>query len=79
MDRQVSSMLITTGRVRGGKIEVDTTMLPEGTKVTVLAREGAETFALGPEDEAALLAAIAEAERGETVSSKEVLSKIRGA
>lgn len=71
-------MLITTGRVRGGKIEVDTAALPEGTKVTVLAREGAETFALGPEDEAALLAAIAEAERGETVSATEVLSKIRG-
>lgn len=71
-------MLITTGRVRGGKIEVDTSALPEGTKVTVLAREGAETFTLGPKEEADLLAAITEAERGETVGATEVLSKIRG-
>lgn len=57
-------MLIITDRVRGGRIEVDTATLPEGAKVTVLAREGEETIQLGPEDEAALLAAIAEAERG---------------
>jgi hypothetical protein len=43
-----------------------------------LAREGEESFELGPKDEAALLAAIAEAERGETVSAAEVLRKIRG-
>lgn len=71
-------MLITTGRVRHGRIEVDTGALPEGTRVTVLAREGEESFELGPEDEAALLAAIAEAERGETVGAAEVLRKIRG-
>jgi hypothetical protein len=71
-------MLITTGKVRGGKIEVDTAALPEGTNVTVLAREGTETFTLGPKEEVDLLAAIAEAERGETVSATEVLSKIRG-
>jgi len=71
-------MLITTGRVRRGRIEVDSAALPEGTKVTVLAREGEESFELGPEDEAALLAAIAEAERGETVGAAEVLRKIRG-
>jgi hypothetical protein len=40
------------------------------------AREGEETFELGPEDEAALLAAIAEAERGESVSAAEILQKI---
>ncbi len=71
-------MLITTGRVRRGKIEVDTEGLPEGTKVTVLARDGDESFELGPEDEAALLAAIAEVERGEAVGAAEVLRKIRG-
>ena len=71
-------MIITTGKVRGGRIEIDATALPEGTKVTVLAREGEESFELGPEDEAALLAAIAEAERGETVGAAEVLRRIRG-
>lgn len=70
-------MIITTGRVRGGRIEMDGGALPEGTKVTVLAREGEETFELGPEDEAALLAAITEAERRESVSAAEVLRKIR--
>jgi hypothetical protein len=70
-------MIITTGRVRSGKIEIDDAALPEGAKVTVLAREGEETFELGPEDEASLLAAIAEAERGESVSATEVLRKIR--
>ena len=70
-------MIITTGRVRRGKIEIDDTALPEGTKVTVLASEGEETFELGPRDEAALLAAIAEAERGESVSAEEVLQEIR--
>jgi hypothetical protein len=71
-------MIITTGRVRSGKIEIDDATLPEGTKVTVLAREGEETFELALEDEAALLAAIEEAERGETVSAAEVLRKIHG-
>ena len=70
-------MIITTGRVRGGKIDLDDEALPEGTKVTVLASEGEEAFELGSEDEAALLAAIAEAERGESVSAAEVLQKIR--
>jgi len=40
---------------------------------------GLETFALGPSEEAALLAAITEIERGEVVSAPEVISKIRGA
>jgi hypothetical protein len=69
-------VIITTGRVRSGKIEIDGTALPEGTRVTVLASEGEETFELGPEGEAALLAAIAEAERGDSVSAAEVLQKI---
>jgi hypothetical protein len=69
-------MIITTGRVRSGKIEIDDDSLPEGTKVTVLASEGRETFDLDPEDEAALLAAIAEVERGDSVSAAEVRQKI---
>jgi hypothetical protein len=70
-------MLITTGKVRGGTIQVDTNNLPEGAKVTVLAQEGDETFALDPEDEARLLAAIAEVDRGETVSVSQILEHIR--
>lgn len=70
-------MLITTGTVHGGTIKVDAKSLPEGTVVTVLASEGDETFELLPEEEAQLLAAIAEAERGETASASHVLEQIR--
>ncbi len=72
-------MLITTGKVHKGAIEVDAKSLPEGAKVTVLAQEGDETFELGPEDEAKLLAAIAETERGETVGTSQLLQQIRKA
>ena len=70
-------MLIATGKVHDGTIEVEDKSLPEGAKVTVLAPEGDETFELGPEDEARLLAAITEAERGETVSASQVLQQLR--
>ncbi|MBI4000622.1 MAG: hypothetical protein HY348_02425 [Nitrospira defluvii] len=70
-------MLITTGKVHGGTIQIDAKSLPEGTTVTVLAPEGDETFDLLPEEEAKLLAAILEAERGETTSAAHVLGQIR--
>ncbi|MBA3515592.1 MAG: hypothetical protein H0T77_14615 [Pyrinomonadaceae bacterium] len=70
-------MLITTGKVNDGVIQVDTKVLPDGTTVTVLAHEGDETFELNATQEAELLAAIAEAERGEIVSASEVLQQIR--
>jgi hypothetical protein len=38
--------------------------------------EGAETFELGSEDEAATLAAIAEADRGEVVDGSELIAKL---
>jgi hypothetical protein len=70
-------MLITTGKVLDGTIKVDTQSLPEGAIVTVLVLEGDETFELRSEEEAKLLAAIAEAERGETTSGSSVLEQIR--
>ncbi len=69
-------MLITTGKIHGGTIQLDETSLPEGAIVTVLAPEGDETFELQPEEEAKLLAAIAEAERGETTDASQSLHKI---
>ena len=57
-------MLITTGKVQDGTIQLEGESLPEGAIVTVLTHEGDETFELGPEQEAQLLAAIGEAERG---------------
>ena len=70
-------MLITTGKVNDGVIQIDTKDLPNGTTVTVLAHEGDETFELEAGQEAELLAAIAEADRGELISASELLQKIR--
>ncbi len=70
-------MLITMGKVLGGTIKIDGQTLPEGAVVTVLAPEGDETFELAPEEETKLLAAIAEAERGETASAPDILQQIR--
>ena len=70
-------MLITTGRVHDGTIHLDEESLPEGAIVTVLTKEGDETFELGPEQEAQLLAAIGEAERGEVISASQLLQQIR--
>jgi len=70
-------MLVTTGRVSGGSIEVEAGSLPEGTKVTILAPEDGEIFEISREDEVKLLAAVAEAQQGEVVNATEVLEQIR--
>ena len=51
--------------------------LPDGAVVTILAREGDETFELDASIEAELLESLAEADRGETVSAEEVLRALR--
>ncbi|HUE82222.1 MAG TPA: hypothetical protein VMM84_08910 [Pyrinomonadaceae bacterium] len=70
-------MLITTGKVNNGVIQIDSEDLPDGTTVTLLAREGDETFELNAAQETELLAALAEAERGELVNASELLQQIR--
>jgi hypothetical protein len=72
-------MLITTGQVQNGAIEVDDSTLPEGAKVTILVREDDETFEVSADEEAKLLAAIAEAERGDGISSSQLLHQLRKA
>ena len=69
-------MPITTGKVNDGVIQVEQD-LPDGTTVTVLAHEGDETFELDAAQEADLMAAIAEASRGELVDALDVLQQIR--
>ena len=61
-------MKVATGRVVGGKIVLEGEPLAEGSVVTVVAREDDEAFDVSPEEERALLAAIAQAERGQVVS-----------
>jgi hypothetical protein len=70
-------MLITTGKVNKGVIQIDSSDLPDGTTVTVIAHEGDETFEVDPAQEKELLAAIAEADRGASVSASELLKRIR--
>lgn len=70
-------MLITTGQVHRGAIEVDNSSLPEGTKVTILVHGDDETFELSAEEDAKLLAAMAEAKRGDGLSASQVLHELR--
>jgi len=64
-------------KISNGVIQVEGKELPEGAIVTILAHEEDERFELNPEQESELLSAINEAERGELVSSFDLLKKIR--
>jgi hypothetical protein len=70
-------MLITSGKVVSGKIVIDGEPLPDGAVVTILAREGDETFELDAAAETELLESIAEGNRGETVPAEQVLRALR--
>ena len=73
----IPAMRIASGTVVGGKIVVEGDPLPEGTAVTILAREAEETFTVPPELEAELQESIAEADRGETISADELIERLR--
>jgi hypothetical protein len=70
-------MQLATGTVIDGKVVLEGATLPEGTVVTVLACDDEETFELPPELEAELVASIAEADQGETVSAAELFERLR--
>lgn len=70
-------MRITTGKVRDGAIDLEGEVLPEGSIVTVIARDDEEEFELEPNEEADLIAAIEEADRGQTVDSSIVQDQLR--
>ena len=69
-------MQIASGKVVDGRVELDAE-LPEGASVTVIAREGDETFDADPATEKVLLEAIAQCKRGETIPMKQLLSELR--
>lgn len=69
---RIRGMRVTTGKVKAGKIVVEGPPLADGTKVTVLAFEGDETFRLAEAEQQALLKAIAEADRGEVVAQEDL-------
>ena len=70
-------MQLATGTVVGGKIVIEGDPLPDGTMVTILARESDETFFVPSELEAELIESIAEAERGHFISADELLQRLR--
>lgn len=65
-------MKVATGRIVGGKVVLEGEPLAEGSVVTVVAREDDETFDVSPEEERALLEAIAQADRGQVISWEEL-------
>ena len=69
-------MVIASGKVVGGRVELDSE-LPEGASVTVLAREGDETFEADPDTERMLLDSIAQCDRGETIPLTQLLGELR--
>lgn len=70
-------MWIASGKVVAGKIEIEGEPLPEGTLVTLLARDSDESFEVDDELKAELLASIAEADRGELIPAEDVLEGLR--
>jgi hypothetical protein len=70
-------MRVTSGKVVSGRIVVEGEPLPDGSVVTVLAREVDESFELDAAAEAELLISLAEADRGELISAEDVLQTFR--
>ena len=70
-------MRITTGKVIGGKVVVEGTELPEGATVTVLTTAEDQAIEVTSEQEAELLEAIEQVERGEVVAGEVVLKAIQ--
>jgi hypothetical protein len=70
-------MKVATGRIVGGKVVLEGEPLAEGSVVTVVAREDSETFEVSPEEERALLEAIAQADRGQVVSWEALREQLR--
>ena len=70
-------MRVTSGKVVSGRIVVEGEPLPDGSVVTVLAREADESFELDATAEAELLLSLAEADRGELIPAEDVLRTFR--
>lgn len=71
-------MRVATGRVVDGKVVLEGEPLTEGSVVTVVAQEDDPTFDVSPEEERALLQAIAQANRGQVVSWETLREQLRG-
>ena len=70
-------MKVATGRVVEGKVVLEGEPLAEGSVVAVVSREDDETVDVSPEEERALAAAIAQADRGQVVSWEVLREQLR--
>ena len=70
-------MQIVTGTVVGGRVVLEGASLPEGTVVTVLAKETEDSIRLSPELQAELEQALEEAELEEGISAADLLKKLK--
>lgn len=70
-------MKVSTGRVVGGKVVLEGEPLTEGAVVTVVARDEDETFDVSPDEERALLEAMAQADRGQLISWEVLREQLR--
>ena len=70
------SVQVATGVVIGGEVLVEGLHLAEGQLATLMSREAEAEVRLSAEDEAELLEAIAQADRGDTISSKELFARL---
>jgi hypothetical protein len=75
--RRIWIMKVSTGRVVEGKVVLEGEPPAEGSVVTVVAREDDDAFDVTPEEERALLEAIAQAHRGQVVSWEELREQLR--
>ncbi len=69
-------MKVITGTVVDGRIVIEGEPLIDGSKVTVIAQEDEKTFELSSEQQAELLEAIAEIERGEGIDGYQFLEEL---
>ena len=69
-------MQVATGTVIAGRLVVEGLDLPDGETVIVLTRETDGQVHVSAEEEAQLLEAIAEADRGATLSAEELFARL---
>ena len=70
-------MQVVTGTVIGGKVVLEGVSLPEGTVVTLIAKDSESAVRLPPALQAELEGALEEADREEGISADELLDKLR--
>lgn len=69
-------MQLATGIIVNGRVEIEGLDLPEGTRVTVLARDDSRTVVLTPDEEAELREALADADREEGIPAEELFARL---